>query len=250
MKPIHRICNLGVSAVLAIMALPVSADEIDILIQGSVQSTDLTRGPFVDAAVGDPVSISFGVDTDIDLGNGDIHIYETIEYAITINDTSMTASAVPIFAFSTFVSFHGFENTSTGLLLPGGGNEHNYRVPIFGASGPPRFWLPQGSEPQDHIGMFAAELFDFLNDNTLVDQDAGGPGVDEQLIIAFDQSITIGSPSTPGDIDGDGFVGLSDLLILLKSWGPCDDCSDCPADIDGDCSVGVGDLLILLANWG
>ncbi len=55
---------------------------------------------------------------------------------------------------------------------------------------------------------------------------------------------------TLGDIDGDGSVGVKDLLILLGSWGPCDDCNDCPADLDGDCSVGVKDLLILLGNWG
>ena len=57
-------------------------------------------------------------------------------------------------------------------------------------------------------------------------------------------------PGIPGDIDGDGAIGLSDLLILLASWGPCADCGDCPADLDGDCTVGLSDLLILLANWG
>ncbi len=53
-----------------------------------------------------------------------------------------------------------------------------------------------------------------------------------------------------GDLDGDGSVGVKDLLILLGDWGPCDDCTDCPADLDGDCTVGVKDLLILLGNWG
>ena len=55
---------------------------------------------------------------------------------------------------------------------------------------------------------------------------------------------------TDGDLDGDGTVGVKDLLILLGSWGPCDDCADCPADLDDDCTVGVKDLLILLGNWG
>ncbi len=55
---------------------------------------------------------------------------------------------------------------------------------------------------------------------------------------------------TSCDIDGDGTVGASDLLILLVSWGPCADCGNCPADLDGDCTVGASDLLILLANWG
>lgn len=56
-----------------------------------------------------------------------------------------------------------------------------------------------------------------------------------------------------GDLDGDGIVGTSDLLILLGSWGPCADCNipnDCPADIDEDCNVGTADLLLLLSNWG
>ncbi len=53
-----------------------------------------------------------------------------------------------------------------------------------------------------------------------------------------------------GDIDMNGTVGASDLLILLSNWGPCGDCEDCPAVLDGNCTVGVSDLLILLANWG
>lgn len=56
--------------------------------------------------------------------------------------------------------------------------------------------------------------------------------------------------SIPGDIDGDGTVGAIDLLILLTSWGPCENCEDCPADLDGNCTVGASDLLILLVNWG
>ena len=57
-------------------------------------------------------------------------------------------------------------------------------------------------------------------------------------------------PLSPGDIDGDGSVGVKDLLILLGDWGPCADCDDCIADLDDDCTVGVKDLLILLGNWG
>ncbi|MEE8156173.1 MAG: FG-GAP-like repeat-containing protein, partial [Phycisphaerales bacterium] len=53
-----------------------------------------------------------------------------------------------------------------------------------------------------------------------------------------------------GDLDGDGSVGASDLLILLVNWGRCGNCDDCPADLNGDCNVGAADLLILLANWG
>lgn len=56
--------------------------------------------------------------------------------------------------------------------------------------------------------------------------------------------------TVPGDLDGNGSVGTSDLLILLSSWGSCDNCKSCPADLDDDCNVGTSDLLILFANWG
>ncbi|MHC4428294.1 MAG: agmatine deiminase family protein [Planctomycetota bacterium] len=56
--------------------------------------------------------------------------------------------------------------------------------------------------------------------------------------------------TTLGDIDGDGRVGTSDLLILLSAWGECPPLGGCPSDLDGSGFVGTGDLLILLANWG
>ena len=57
-------------------------------------------------------------------------------------------------------------------------------------------------------------------------------------------------PSVPGDFDGDGHVGTSDLLSLLADWGSCPPKGKCPSDLNGDGSVGTADLLILLANWG
>ncbi len=53
-------------------------------------------------------------------------------------------------------------------------------------------------------------------------------------------------PPPPGDIDGDGAVGILDFLALLSAWGRC---AGCPADLDGDGDVGIVDLLMLLANW-
>ncbi len=50
------------------------------------------------------------------------------------------------------------------------------------------------------------------------------------------------------DLNDDGSVGVSDLLILLGFWGRCSPL--CLGDFDGDGNVGASDLLILLANWG
>lgn len=57
-------------------------------------------------------------------------------------------------------------------------------------------------------------------------------------------------PEILGDLNGDGVVDVSDLLILLAAWGSCDDGRACPADLNGDGAVDVSDLLVLLANWG
>lgn len=53
----------------------------------------------------------------------------------------------------------------------------------------------------------------------------------------------------PGDIDQDGIVGMTDLLILFEVWG--DVCPDaCPSDITGDDETDIEDMLELLATWG
>jgi hypothetical protein len=56
--------------------------------------------------------------------------------------------------------------------------------------------------------------------------------------------------TSTGDLNCDGFVNVSDLLILLASWGSCNDPCGCDADLNGDDIVNVSDLLILLGNWG
>ena len=68
---------------------------------------------------------------------------------------------------------------------------------------------------------------------------------------AAGESYVVFSPVIPGDLDGDGTVGIIDLLLLLAAWGPCPEpCVPyCQGDLDHDCAVGIVDLLTLLANW-
>jgi len=49
------------------------------------------------------------------------------------------------------------------------------------------------------------------------------------------------------DLDGDGHVGLTDLLAIMAAWGPC---VECPEDLDGDDAVGFTDMVFMLASWG
>jgi hypothetical protein len=55
------------------------------------------------------------------------------------------------------------------------------------------------------------------------------------------------APACRGDVDGDGTVGIGDLVPVLAAWGPC---PGCPEDVDGDGTVGLLDLLAVLAAWG
>jgi len=60
----------------------------------------------------------------------------------------------------------------------------------------------------------------------------------------------IPQPELEGDLDGDGFVGQSDLNLILGNWGQSVPPADPLADPDGSGSVGQGDLNQVLSGWG
>ena len=74
------------------------------------------------------------------------------------------------------------------------------------------------------------DLIDIIDGTS---KDANGDGIPDECCV--------------GDIDGDGVVGVKDLLDLLAAWGPN---PLHPADFNGDGFVGVTDLLTLLGTWG
>jgi len=51
----------------------------------------------------------------------------------------------------------------------------------------------------------------------------------------------------PTDLNGDGVVGVADLLSIIDAWGAC---SGCAADINDDGTVNVSDLLEVVGTWG
>lgn len=103
-------------------------------------------------------------------------------------------------------------------------------------------WSPTGFDFMPSLGNDCN--FNMLPDSCDIasgfSQDKNGNGIPDECE----------TPGSPADLDGDGSVGTSDLLILLSNWGPCDDCNMCLGDLDNDCAIGTSDLLILLANWG
>ncbi len=55
--------------------------------------------------------------------------------------------------------------------------------------------------------------------------------------------------SCPGDTDGDGSIGASDIAVLIGNWGETSD-PTLAADIDGDGDVDAADLAQMLGSWG
>jgi alpha-amylase len=52
-----------------------------------------------------------------------------------------------------------------------------------------------------------------------------------------------------GDLDGDGFVGIADLNMILGNWNQTVPPGDPLADVSGDGFIGIEDLNIVLGNW-
>ncbi|MBC8202907.1 MAG: hypothetical protein H8E91_03670 [Planctomycetes bacterium] len=48
------------------------------------------------------------------------------------------------------------------------------------------------------------------------------------------------------DVNGDGYIGVDDILVLVSLW----ESDDAQADINNDGIVGTDDLLQLIADWG
>ena len=57
------------------------------------------------------------------------------------------------------------------------------------------------------------------------------------------------APDLPGDINGDGFVGLADLDIIMVNWNLFVPEADPRADVSGEGYVGLADLDAVLSNW-
>lgn len=64
-----------------------------------------------------------------------------------------------------------------------------------------------------------------------------------------DVSVSLVTASLQGDIDGDGFVGITDLNIVLSNWNQNVPPANAAADPSGDNFIGIEDLNIVLGNW-
>lgn len=95
-----------------------------------------------------------------------------------------------------------------------------------------------------HFGLGTANLIDHLR---VVWPD----GTVQQLFdVSVDQYLSINvADLIAGDLDGDGFVGITDLNIVLAAWNQTVSLGNPLPDPSGDGFVGIEDLNVVLANW-
>ena len=80
--------------------------------------------------------------------------------------------------------------------------------------------------------------------------DLDGTGASAVVVASTDSNLLTAyllqcdQQGVPGDFDGDGIVGASDLAILLGAWGAAGE-----TDLDGDGLTGASDLATLLGLW-
>jgi PEP-CTERM motif len=95
-----------------------------------------------------------------------------------------------------------------------------------------------GFNPAGKAGFAYADIFSSIAGNSAV---AFG---------LFDNLLVTGSaPGLTGDLDGDGFVGIADLNIVLGNWNLNVPPGNPLADPTGDGFVGIDDLNQVLGNW-
>ncbi|RMH13732.1 MAG: hypothetical protein D6698_13625 [Gammaproteobacteria bacterium] len=107
---------------------------------------------------------------------------------------------------------------------------------------------------------FAGSYDDYLSTlggGILDPSDLGAYGVDTVnkhvwAVLDYDGVFGVGVliPSIAGDLDGDGFVGIADLNIVLGNWNQNVTAGDpLQGDPSGDGFVGIEDLNQVLGNW-
>jgi predicted outer membrane repeat protein len=191
--------------------LIVSSDEAEAiyLFQGNDSETD-GFGDLIPLAVSEPVQDVLAIDADDD---GDMDLV----MAAPTSDTPLVL----------------LRNDGGGTELVGGLNGITWSKQAMNSGNP-----LSDIEPID------------VNDDKDIKQVVVGAGdatnLRGELAGTMEQTNILLSSDCAADIDGDGNVNVSDLLIIIDQWG----LTNSPADVNDDGIVDVSDLLIVSDNWG
>ena len=121
----------------------------------------------------------------------------------------------------------------------------------FGYRTPDEQWRTiMSSSPGTYVDFFSSPDLEFMGQPLGVSGDGCPPDAAHNVRSLNEAAETVAQfrptvvPECPGDLDGDGQVGITDFLQLLAAWGTPG------GDVDGDGTTDITDFLLLLAGWG
>jgi hypothetical protein len=114
-----------------------------------------------------------------------------------------------------------------------------------------------------HLGPFAFELLDYAYESEpltplpagMAFRDCNGNDIPDADDIAGGTSDDVDRDGVPDecqcpDTDGDGVVGVDDLVSVLLDWGCRAGDAPCTGDANGDGAVDVDDVVAVVLAWG
>ncbi len=140
-------------------------------------------------------------------------------------------------------------------------------VPLVVLNGDPTFYVVPGVPGEYHnyelIDADADGDVDLFVDGTLRVSDFPGVPASRRLVAFGDTSTTpgsggrahwnlvlletLGAAACVGDVNGDGFIGFTDLNAIVSVFNSA--CQGCPEDVNGDDFVGFTDLNIVVSAF-
>jgi hypothetical protein len=162
----------------------------------------------------------------------------TVELSIGNNDIGFT------------VWDDNFGHTAISVPLPSLANtDWRHVVAYVDANGDMSFELTAGAYSASVTGVLNGAIIPNTKSITL-----GNKETKERWFTGLMDEVYVGlvAPtfaSLDGDLDGDGFVGIADLNIVLGAWNQFVPPADPAADPSGDNFVGIADLNVVLGNW-
>ena len=89
-----------------------------------------------------------------------------------------------------------------------------------------------------------ASTLDLTTDEDQISNTERNHTPEQVAYVVFASAVAAQTQQLKGDLNYDGQVNPLDLEILIDAWGPC--AANCPADLDGDGLVGVADLVEMI----
>lgn len=243
---LQKLCAAALAGVLSVGAGSVAADTLladfnnhpapaSFDIYGSWSVGTLTSGPTsynVQAANGfggQFNGLGDGVDAS---GETDIELEVTVNVADEVAGLGVVLALVDGDGTEWQYVINEIDNSWFGLLP---GATYQLTVPVNGATGL--------INPGTAAGLDLSNIIGF---HTQVDTG----GIVDAYDISF-ENIRLFTPGEAlvGDLDENGFVGISDLNLVLGDWNENVPPADPRADPSGDNFVGIDDLNAVLGNW-